>query len=88
MIAAWAVAKLHPDDQAAMKTAVAKLVQGLKNNDPTIRTAAAKSLQKLQAPPEIGCAGARQLINDKDPEVQAHVVDAIASLGESVVPAR
>ena len=28
MIATWALAKLHPDDQAAMKAAVEKLMQG------------------------------------------------------------
>jgi HEAT repeat protein len=86
MIAAWSVAKLHPDDQSALKTAVAMLVQGFKNNDPAIRTAAAKALQKLQAPPEIVAPELVQLLSDKDPEVEAHAVDAIASLGESVVP--
>jgi HEAT repeat protein len=86
MIAAWAIAKLHPEDQAALKTAVAMLVQGLKNNDLAIRTAAAKGLQKLQAPPEIVAPELVQLLSDKDPEIEAHAVDAIASLGESVVP--
>jgi HEAT repeat protein len=86
MIAAWAVAKLHPGDKAAEKLAVEKLVQGLKNSDGAIRTAAAKSLQSLQAPPEIVAPELVQLINDSDAEVQAHVIDAIAGLGESVVP--
>jgi HEAT repeat protein len=86
MVAAWAIAKLNPEDNAALKTAVEKLVQGLKNNDPAIRTAAAKCLQKLQAPPEVVAPELVKLISDKDPEVQAHAVDAIASLGESVVP--
>jgi HEAT repeat protein len=86
MIAAWSIAKLNPDDQAALKTAVAKLVQGLKNNDPAIRTAAAKGLQKLQAPPELVAPELVQLLSDNNPEVQANVVDAAAGLGESVVP--
>jgi hypothetical protein len=62
------------------------LVQGLKNNDPAIRTAAAKALQKLQAPPEMVAPELVQLLHDKNPEIEAHAVDAIASLGESVVP--
>ncbi len=86
MIAAWALAKLHPDDVAAEKLAVEKLVQGLKSNDARIRTAAAKSLQSLQAPPEMVAPELVRLVNDPDPEVQTNVVEAIASLGESVVP--
>lgn len=86
MIAAWAVAKLNPGDKAAVKLAVDKLVQGLKSNEPTIRTAAAKSLQSLQAPPEMVAPELVALINDGDAEVQANVIDAIAGLGESVVP--
>jgi HEAT repeat protein len=86
MIAAWSIARLHPDDRSAMKSAVEKLVQGLKSNDPAIRTAAAKALQKLQAPPEMVAPELVQLLNDKDPEIEANAVDAIASLGESVVP--
>jgi HEAT repeat protein len=43
-------------------------------------------LQKLQAPPEVVAPELVKLLNDKDPEVQANAVDAIASLGESVVP--
>jgi HEAT repeat protein len=86
MVAAWAIARLHPEDQAALKMAVDKLVNGLKSDDPRIRTAAAKALQKLQAPPEIVAPELVQLLNDKDPDVEANAVDAIASLGESVVP--
>ncbi|MCI0332139.1 MAG: HEAT repeat domain-containing protein [Planctomycetes bacterium] len=86
MIAAWALAKLHPDDTAAEKLAVEKLVQGLKNNDARIRTAAAKSLQSLQAPPEMVAPMLVQLANDPDPEVHKNVVEAIAGLGEPVVP--
>jgi HEAT repeat protein len=86
MVSAWAVAKLNPGDEAAEKTAVDKLVAGLKSKDPGIRTAAAKGLQSLQAPPEMVGPALVALINDADEEVQVHAVDAIASLGESVVP--
>ncbi len=86
MTAAWALAKGHPDDQQALRSAVDKLTQGLKNHDAAIRTAAAKSLQSLHAPPEIVAPALVEVVNDPDPEVQANVVDAVASLGESVVP--
>ena len=86
MIATWALAKLHPDDQAALKAAVDQLTQGLKNDDVTIRNAAAKSLQSLQAPPEMVGPALVELMNDPSPEVHANAIEAIASLGESVVP--
>jgi HEAT repeat protein len=86
MVAAWAVAKLNPDDPATIKTAVEKLVQGLKSDNPSIRSAAAKGLQSLKAPPEMVGPELVQVINDKDPHVQNNVVEAIASLGESAVP--
>jgi HEAT repeat protein len=69
MVAAWSLAILHPDDQAAKKVAVDKLVQGLGNSDPGIRTAAAKGLQKLQAPPEMAASTAR---NGWSPACEAH----------------
>ncbi len=86
MVAAWALAKNNPGDIETTKTAVEKLVQGLKSNEPGMRTVAAKGLQLLQAPPELVGPELVVVINDKDPQVQANVIDAIASLGESVVP--
>lgn len=86
MIATWALAKLHPNDQDAKKLAIEKLSQGLKSDDVTMRKAAAKSLQLLQAPPELVAPALVEIVNDSNPEVRSNVVDAIASLGESVVP--
>jgi HEAT repeat protein len=86
MIAAWSLAKLHPDNGAAQRTAVEHLTRGLKNSDAGIRTAAAKSLQMLKAPPEMVAPALIALVNDSDPDVQENVISAVASLGESVVP--
>ena len=86
MIAAWALAKLHPNDQAAQKTAIDKLIRGLESDNETLRHAAAKSLQLLKAPPEMVAPGLVSLLNDPSPEKHANAIEAIASLGESVVP--
>jgi hypothetical protein len=86
MIAAWAIAKSHPDDEAAMRLAVEKLTQGLKSSDAALRTAAAKGLQMLQAPLELVAPAMVALVNDPDPDVQENAISAVASLGESVVP--
>ena len=86
MIAAWSIAKTHPDDEAAMQAAVGKLTQGLKSSDAALRTAAAKGLQMLQAPLEMVAPAMVALVNDPDPDVQENAISAVASLGESVVP--
>jgi HEAT repeat protein len=86
MMAIWAIAKLHPDDDAAKKAAIEKLTQALKSDKPAVRSAAAKSLQSLHAPPEEVAPYLVKLVNDPNPQVQTNAVDAIASLGDSVVP--
>lgn len=86
MIAAWALAKLNPHDEAAVKLAVDKLAHGLTSDDPALRTAAAKGLHLLQAPPELVAPHMVAIVNDPDPDVRANAVNAIASLGEAVVP--
>ncbi len=85
-MAFWATAKLHPDDKAAQKTAIEKLTQAMKSDKVAVRSAAAKSLQSLHAPAEEVAPYLVALANDPNPAVQTNVVEAIASLGESVVP--
>jgi HEAT repeat protein len=86
MIATWALAKLHPEDEAVSKAAVEKLIDGLKSENVTIRHAAARGLQLLNAPPEMVAPGLVALLDDPNPEIHANATDAIASLGETVVP--
>jgi HEAT repeat protein len=86
MIAAWALAKLHPEDKEAMQLAVDKLTAGLGSSDARMRTAAAHSLDTLDAPPEIVAPALLKIANDPDPNVEANVVGALASLGERIVP--
>ena len=49
MVAAWSLAKLHPDDADLKKQAVDKLNAGLKSDDEAIRQAADKGLKALEA---------------------------------------
>src|SRR4029079_7926743 len=86
MMAIWAIAKAHPEDEAATKAALEKLTQSLKSTDPAIRGAAAKSIFSLHAPPEVVAPYLVMLINNPDPGIQENVIDAAASLGEKVVP--
>src|SRR3954447_13100838 len=86
MVATWALAKLHPDDQQLMKEAVNELTKGLANEKPQMRTAAAKGLLMLQPPPEMVGPALMAVASGPDPDVSANVVNALAGLGEPAVP--
>jgi HEAT repeat protein len=51
MVAAWSLAKIHPDDAELKKQAIDKLQEGLKSDDPAIQAAAQKGLNLLGPPP-------------------------------------
>lgn len=86
MIATWALAKLHPNDQQLLKGAVDELTKGLADEKPQVRMAAARTLQMLQAPPEMVAPALLAVAGDPDPNVSANIVSALVGLGESVVP--
>lgn len=86
MMATWALAKTRPGDPLALKRAIDRLTQTLKSDNVLHRTAAARCLQALNAPPELVAPGLVALSADPNPEVRENVIEAIASLGESVVP--
>ena len=50
MVAAWSLAKIHPDDPQLNQQAAEKLQAGLKSDDPAIQAAAEKGLKMLQPP--------------------------------------
>jgi HEAT repeat protein len=85
-IAVWAVAKLNPDDKAAMQRAVTVLSESLKSNDKRLRAAAARGLHELNAPHEMVAEALSGMMADKDPVVRANVADALSSIGEAAVP--
>jgi HEAT repeat protein len=52
MIAAWSLAKIHPDDAQLKQQAMQKLQAGLKSKDPAIQAAAEKGLTLLEESPK------------------------------------
>ncbi len=50
MVAAWSLAKIHPDDAQLKQQAIDKLNAGLKSDDPAIQSAAEKGLRMLEEP--------------------------------------
>jgi hypothetical protein len=50
MVAAWSLAKIHPDDASLKKQATEKLTAGLESDDPAIKAAAEHGLKLLESP--------------------------------------
>jgi HEAT repeat protein len=50
MVAAWSLAKIHPDDAQLKQQSVERLQAGLKSDDPAIQAAAEKGLKLLEPP--------------------------------------
>jgi len=86
MVAAWAVAKLNPDDKPAVSKAIDLIVAALKQDNVFVRRGAARALVELDAPPALVGPPLVAALDDPDPAVQAHVYGAIASLGDEIVP--
>jgi HEAT repeat protein len=86
LVAAWAVAKLKPEDKESLTTAIDLIVAALKNQDDHVRRGAAKALWELNAPLEAVGPALMAALEDTDPVVQANVYAGLASLGQAAVP--
>jgi HEAT repeat protein len=86
MISAWALAKINPNDKAAVDEAVKLLVASLKDENPRVRAAAARGLHELKAPPEVIVPLFTDMLKDKDPVVRGNVIDALSTLDEKIMP--
>ena len=87
MLAVWALARIHPDDTARTATAVPLIVAALTHDDVRLRSAAARALSELKAPPEIVGPALIAALKDAEPVVLANASDALASLGAAALPA-
>ncbi|HEY1785125.1 MAG TPA: HEAT repeat domain-containing protein [Pirellulales bacterium] len=82
----WAIARIEPDNQQAVDKAIDAIIAAMEDKRPEVRQTAAQALWDLKAPHEkVGPALAAAL-NDENPEVVAHVLDSLASLGEKIAP--
>lgn len=52
MVAAWSLAKMHPEDADLKKQAMDKLGAGMKSDDPAMKAAAEKGMKMLEPPAE------------------------------------
>jgi HEAT repeat protein len=86
MVASWSLAKLNPDSEQDLSTAIQLLTQGLGSDDALIRSAAVNGLLELEAPAELVAPALLKIANDPDPDVRVNVLEALASQGEKAVP--
>ena len=86
-ISHWAIARLHPDDKAEVRTAVAMMLEVLKSDDPRACSGAVQCLIDLDAGPEIMLPAIEETLEDADEETAKAVLDTMAaSAGPEAVP--
>ncbi len=85
-ICMWARAKMNPDDEQLVREVVPELAAELTSPDARLRAAAAQALLDLNPAPEIVRPEMDKIIETGKPEVLNAVMDALAGLGEGVVP--
>jgi HEAT repeat protein len=89
IVAAWAKAKLDPNDAAARSAAIAKAVAALKDEHAPVRGAAARALVDLKVTGEQDPEAVEALIHalaDHDEAVAPVVTHALLEMGEAAVP--
>ncbi len=91
-IAAWARAKLRPDDEELRRKALAALTESFASDRPNVRSGSISALSdlavKLDEASTTGLAKAFvERLTDADPEVQTAAAAALVRLGGRAVPA-
>ncbi len=82
----WALARVHPNDMKLKRAALTQIVARLKDQDPFVRTAAARALASLPPSPEIAGPIFEKAMADGDETTTQYMLDALASLGPQAVP--
>ncbi len=85
-LSAWAVARIDPDNKAALRTAVPMLLDALKSREPRLRAMASRALLDLRPEPEAVMPALTQLLDKGKPEVRPDVLNVLAGLGQPALP--
>lgn len=85
-VAAWAMARMDPKNEARLTKATNLLIEGLESGNPAVRLAAVRALQDLRpASDKVGPALVAAL-KDADPEVAKNAISALGSMGPQITP--
>ncbi len=85
-VSLWVMGRLHPDDMKMKRAIITRLVEKLKDQDPFVRTAAARALSSLPPSPEIAGPIFAKALTGADETTVHYLLDAVAGLGAPAVP--
>ncbi len=85
-VSLWALARVHPEDKEVRREATKELVTRLKDENPHVRSIAARGLAALPPAPEIEMSIWEEALKDADPATVRMALDAVASIGAPAVP--
>jgi len=86
LVAARALVKLFPDDEAIQTQSVEAIIEGLQSEDPNVRRAAVQALAESKAPSEEVAPRLVAAIEQADPELIRDVIGALSAMGANAVP--
>jgi len=85
-VSLWALARISPDNKQLLRKVIPRLVDEIVDEDPIVRTAAARALGDLEPHPEIVLPEMKRVLAGAEPEVLHRAMDALASIGPKAVP--
>ncbi|MBI2823842.1 MAG: HEAT repeat domain-containing protein [Planctomycetia bacterium] len=86
LVASWAIARINPKNPMAVARAIDAITDSIRSDDPQLSRTAARALAELDVPAETIEPAIRAALDEMDPTVLEHVMDALAAVGEKAVP--
>jgi HEAT repeat protein len=86
-VSLWALANTHPDDKRLRARVTKQLIHRLNDEDPYVRTAAARGLAALPPDLDVTMPIWQEELKNADETMLAHSLDALSQIGAPAVPA-
>lgn len=86
MVSAFSLSSLNPNDPVLGQQAITMIVKGLKSDNPTIRSAAARALVEFKGPQELVAPVVISAVEEASPEVIGNIMQILADQGAAAVP--
>ncbi len=86
LVAVWAMARIHPDDPAAVRSAMEAIAEAIRSEDPQLSRTAARALSELDGSGTSLTPAIKAALDEMDPTVIEHVMEALAKVGPEAVP--
>ncbi len=86
LVSLWAVARIHPDDPVAMRKAMEAIAEAIRSEDPQLSRTAARALAEIDGSSAALTPAIKAALDEMDPTVIEHIMEALASVGGEAVP--